>query len=416
MVLNDKFQLQLDSLPAHINTLYLAFSGGIDSTVLLHSLLPYANKYKIIIWHINHGLQKEAQSMEDFARHIAHESGFEFRLNILNIDPKAGNLEAKARDHRYRLFAQTLTAEDAVLTAHHKNDQVETLLLNMLRGSGSSGLRAIARLKSLGQGYLFRPLLNVTRHQIEQYAKNYQLEWIEDPSNKSLNFDRNYLRHEVIPVIAKRWSSAVSQFQRVSELQNESEQLQTELAKIDYFQVKIEKPFCESSCLSVKSLQALSPARKKNMIRYWVKRNNYPVIGFHKIEELLKQLDSKQDATPVIEGHEFQIRLFKNTLYLVNKIDPPELAASYDMPVSGELNIPQINFRQSRLTLFKSIKREDNGGRVSLKFRQSNPSGKAIPHAHRLKRLFQKELIPPWKRSLIPQIYINDELIGLWLF
>lgn len=415
MVSKLKFNLALGELPPNTEKLYLAFSGGIDSTVLMHVLLHYTEQYKIVLWHINHGLQNNAKSMEDFARHQAKQFGLEFRVDDLNMDSSDGNLEAKARDHRYRLFAQELSENDVLITAHHKNDQAETLLINMMRGSGASGLRAIARLKTLGKGLLFRPFLNFTRDEIEHYAVFHKLQWIEDPSNKSVKYDRNYLRHEVLPVIIKRWPSAISQLQRVSELQNESEQLQTDLAQIDYAQAEIKKPFTNFSCISVEALTTLSFARKKNMIRYWIKLNNLSVIGFHKIEELLKQLNSRIDAMPVIEGNDFQLRLYKKTLYIVKKAEPLKLAVSYQMPASAKLDIPTINFSYSRVELFNYLKRDDNGESIFLHFRNSTHTGKATPHAHSLKRLFQKDQIPPWKRSSIPQIVINDKLVALWL-
>ncbi|MBT3202779.1 MAG: tRNA lysidine(34) synthetase TilS [Gammaproteobacteria bacterium] len=408
-------QLSLDSLPKETKKLYLAFSGGIDSTVLLHALQPHQQHYQIIVWHINHGLQGSANSMQEFARQQANQYGLEFRLDNLNMDPLAGNLEAKARDHRYRLFENVLCDHDVLLTAHHKNDQAETLILNMMRGSGSSGLRAIARQKSLGKGVLFRPLLNYSRHEIEQYAESHKLEWIEDPSNKSIKFDRNYLRHEVLPAIIKRWPSAISQLQRVSELQNESEQLQTDLARIDYLQAEVNKPFSPASCISIEALSLLSLARKKNMIRYWIKVNDFSVIGFHKIEELLKQLNSRIDAMPVIVGNDFQVRVFKKMLYLVDGSNSLDLEVSYNMPDSGYLDIPGLNFSQSRSDVFEYLKKRDEGQSIELKFRQPTQSGITTPHSHSLKRLFQKNQIPPWKRSSIPQIFLNNELSALWL-
>ncbi|MCK4710628.1 MAG: tRNA lysidine(34) synthetase TilS, partial [Gammaproteobacteria bacterium] len=210
MVSRSQFNLALEELPLTTEKLYLAFSGGIDSTVLMHVLLPYKEQYQIVLWHINHGLQDNAKLMEDFARQQADHFKLEFRLDKLSMNGSDGNLEAKARDHRYRLFEQELSENDVLLTAHHKNDQAETLLLNMMRGSGSTGLRAIARLKTLGKGLLFRPLLNFTRDDIERYAKTHQLQWIEDPSNRETQWSRNYLRHTVWPSIEQRWPSAAT--------------------------------------------------------------------------------------------------------------------------------------------------------------------------------------------------------------
>ena len=410
-----QFDIVLEELPVDTEKLYLAFSGGIDSTVLMHVLASYKERYQIVLWHINHGLQVNAKSMEEFARSQAKQFGITFRLDSLSMNLSDRNLEAKAREFRYRLFEQALSNKDVLITAHHKNDQAETLLLNMMRGSGSTGLRAIARLKNLGNGLLFRPLLNVTRHEIEQYAKDHQLEWVEDPSNQNRKYDRNYLRKEVLPAIVKRWPSAISQLQRVSELQNENEQLLTDLAQIDYAEAKASRPLTDFTCLSINRLNKLSPARIKNVIRFWIKSNGFAVIGFHKIEELLKQLNSRVDASPVTEGCGFKIRVYRSFLYLVKNSGTFLLEEIYEMPISGNLNISRLNFSQSRLDLYSFLKRVDNGEKAFLFFRQVIKGGKTSPHAHAMKRLFQKHQVPPWKRSSIPLIILDGELIALWL-
>jgi len=171
----DQLPFSLHSLPTQVNRLYLAFSGGLDSVVLLHNLLRYRHRYQIVLWHINHGLQPEAKDMEAFSRAEATSLQLDIRVDHLELDASAGNVEATARRHRYDLFAARLTKRDALLTAHHANDQAETLMLNLMRGSGPSGLRAIARHKALGQGVLLRPLLDATREDIRKYAELHQL-------------------------------------------------------------------------------------------------------------------------------------------------------------------------------------------------------------------------------------------------
>ncbi len=410
-----QIDLPLGNLPETTEKLYIAFSGGIDSSVLLHALLKYKKQYRLVLWHINHGLQQNAQSMEDFARSQADLYGLEFCLNKLKMKPEEGNQEARAREHRYSLFQQVLSKQDVLLTAHHKNDQAETLLLNLMRGSGSTGLRAIASLKSLGKGFLFRPLINFSRDQIEIYASQHQLTWVEDPSNKKTEFDRNYLRHNVLPVIINRWPSAINQLHRVSELQVESEQLQTDLAKIDYTLAKVNKDFTKNSCLSVNILFSLSSARKKNVIRYWIKQNGFTIIGYHKIEELLKQLNSRNDAMSIIEGSSFQIRQYKNELYLVDDSESATLTTSHKIDGSADLIVPANNLKLSRSTVFSYLKREDVGQDVIIRYRETDHTSTAMSHTHRLKRFFQKNQIPPWKRSSIPLLFIDDELIDLLL-
>lgn len=410
-----QLHLPLHHLPSSVKRLYLACSGGIDSTVLMHILHDYSDQYEIIPWHINHGLQHNAQTMEEFTRQQARILHLEYRVDQLSLDVSSGNIEAVARRQRYRLFEQALTAQDALLTAHHMNDQAETLMLNLMRGSGPAGLSAIAGLKSLGRGYLFRPLLNVTRQQIEHYANQHQLQWIEDPSNADLSFDRNFLRLEVLPVIVQRWPAALQQMHRVSEIQNESDQLQTDLARIDYANISVVRPFTLYKCLQIDALNALSSTRKKNLIRFWIRDNRLRSIGYKKMHELLNQLGCRDDASTALQGVDYQIRCFRRNLYIVPASPDIILQAVYRVPDISELEITAIGFRSSRSQIFQYLKRSDDGQEVSLHFRQGKQTSQRQAHSHRLKRLFHKHSIPPWKRATTPQILIDNELVDLWL-
>lgn len=406
--------LPLELLPAHVNRLFVAFSGGVDSSVLLHRLLEYKNQYTIILWHINHGLQGNAMSMQDFATTQAQSYGLESRIDCLKLNPGDGNLEANARQQRYGLFAAVLSNHDALLTAHHMNDQAETLLLNMMRGSGASGLRAIAMQKRLGQGFLFRPLLNSTREDILNYARHFQLEWVEDPSNDSLHFDRNYIRHQVMPALNKRWPSSVSQMHRVCEWQNESHTLMHELAQLDLQECIAKRAFSELACLFIQPLLVLSDARKKNLIRHWIKEQGKSVIGYKKIDQLLSLLHSKMDASPVVAGDDYSIRFYQGYLYIVNDLAKYSLSSSYSFSADSDLEIPCIGFRQSRKSILEKINRTDEGQAIRIQFRSR--TGSRSPYSHRLKRLFQQHQVPPWIRPITPQIIVDEELVALWLF
>lgn len=409
----DLWPLSMRALPSSVTQLYLAFSGGLDSTVLLHRLLEYRHQYRIILWHINHGLQDNADAMEAFARSQANQYQLGIRVDKVNLDVDSGNIEAQARRQRYQMFSSVLTEQDALLTAHHVNDQSETLLLNMMRGSGPAGLRAIAAQKRLGQGILLRPLLDVTREQIHRYAEMQGLQWIEDPSNASLCFDRNYLRHQVLPVLLKRWPAAVQQLHRVCEWQNENHALLNDLAEIDYQSSYCQRPHSDYVCLSLCAMNHLSDARKKNLLRYWLKQHDKPLIGYKKLAQLIAQLQGRPDALPSIPGDGYTIRRFRGELYLVDKLPDVKLQPSYDVPTSGALNIAELGFRQTRASLLEAFDREDHGQTVQVRFRLDanvEPS-----HAHRLKRLFQRYRIPPWKRSSIPLVVIDGDLAGLHL-
>ncbi|MDJ0832389.1 MAG: tRNA lysidine(34) synthetase TilS [Gammaproteobacteria bacterium] len=407
--------LSLDHLPASINHIYLAFSGGIDSMVLLHALLQDKSRYRITLWHINHGLQSNADQMQAFAEQQAQQLSLQLRIDHLNLDPATGNLEARARHQRYDLFAQAMSAQDVLMTAHHMNDQAETLLLNLMRGAGPSGLSAIAEFRALGNGWLSRPLLHTTRAQIEHYAEQHNLAWIDDPSNQDQSYDRNYVRHQLLPKFQQRWPAALPQLHRVSLLQQESDELQHELAEQDLQMARLERPYSHYPCLSHPVLAQLSEARQKNLIRFWLKQSNGASIGYKKMHELLLQLNSRADALPLLQGKQFQIRHYQQAMYLVPELTELKLHAEYSFTDVDQIEVSAIGLRRSRSQLFAYLQQDDKGQQLSLHFRQAGARG-ANPFQHRLKRLYQKQAIPPWLRDRIPQIYLDGELIELWLF
>ncbi len=401
-------------IPANLKKLYIAYSGGIDSSVLLHALQHGQAQYEIIVWHIHHGLQGNADEFERFACEQAALYGLPYRVDYLKMDRAASNLEARARTLRYQLFAQALGRDDALLTAHHQNDQAETLLLNLMRGSGSAGLRGIANSRPLGQGLLLRPLLEYSRNQLEDYATANQLQWIDDPSNADDRFDRNFLRHQVLPRLIERWPAAVSQLQRASQWQQESEQLLQQLAHIDLEKCRVEKPFAQGDCLRIDSVRLLPVERQKNLIRHWISEQGYVAPGYRRLQELLQQLSARQDAQPRIDGEGYSLRCYRQCLYLLEQRPPVELECAYQLTRNEELRIEAIQLRITRAEILQRFQRPDHGQQILIKFRRPHKH-QADTHSHRLKRLFQCHQVPPWLREQIPQVMIDNELAGLFL-
>ena len=216
-------------IPDDIERVYLAYSGGLDSSVLLHLLVTNPHSYTLIPWHINHGLLEAATDMEQFCIQQVQQYGLEIRIDRLDLGDIHSNIEAEARQQRYRLFESVCAINDCIVTAHHADDQAETFLLNALRGSGSAGLRGIAASRKLGNSTLLRPLLGVSREQLEAYANSNEIAWFNDPSNRDSRFDRNYLRHEVIPSIRARWPQFQQALSKTSQLQAETQQILDEV-------------------------------------------------------------------------------------------------------------------------------------------------------------------------------------------
>jgi tRNA(Ile)-lysidine synthase len=413
---NSRLSRQLESffssIPAEIERVVLAFSGGVDSCVLLHSLQSNSRPFKIDLCHINHGLQDIAGDMEAFCRSVAASYKLDIEVSHLSLDPDKGNLESEARKARYALFEQVLTPVDCLLTAHHADDQAETLLQNMLRGSGSAGLRGIAYRRSVGCSTLLRPLLDISRTEITAYAEKHQLEWYHDPSNLSHRFNRNYLRHEIIPGIKNRWPGYLESIRSVVSIQAETQQALDELGAQDYEQVRYWGEQENNDLLCCKSLLQLSLPRQKNLIRYWLKKNDCASLPHSRLNEVTRQMNSRVGSMPVVSASGYELRIYNQCLYIVFQNCHVPLRETYDFNDSVRLVIDEIDLDVDRKSIFNRLKQKDNGQSIKLKFRLNNKNSN--PDIHRLKRLFQKHKIPPWKRMVTPQVYLNEELAGLW--
>jgi tRNA(Ile)-lysidine synthase len=377
-------QPSLQALPAGVGRLVVAFSGGIDSVALLHLLQASRDRYRLSLWHVHHGLQPNADEMAAFARRSAQRLGIDCRVDHLELDPAQANLEAVAREARYRLFASGLDDRSALLTAHHRDDQAETLLLNLLRGSGPAGLAGIAPLRPLGNGWLLRPLLGVSRRQIEDWVKSRGLQWIEDPSNKALHADRNFLRHRVLPLLGERWPQAAASLAQAAAWQGELAGLQQDLARIDAARCLIEHPYSEHPCLATDALRQLSPARQKNLVRYWIRKATGIVIDRHRLEQLIAQGGARADAQPLIALGNFSLRRYRSAWYLVPAVLPQRLPPRAPCGCGQRLRyLPELDAAERRR------------------------------HGHRLKHLFQQAGVPPWLRERVPLCFGSGRPVAL---
>ena len=407
----------LDLLPAGQGNCVLAYSGGLDSCVLLHLLANSSLKPTLKLWHVNHGLQLEAGNMAKFCQKQASAYNLELTISHLNLKSTQSNIESIARKARYALFAKGLTRNDFLLTAHHLDDQVETFLLNVLRGSGSAGLRGIAAQRSIAKSQLIRPMLHFKRETLIDYAKQYKLEWFEDPSNRSLQFNRNYIRHKVTPIIQERWPNYQYSIATVCEIQSETQQLLDDLAALDYETVSVSNNNLAlgklSPALNTNTLRSLSLARQKNVLRYWLRINQRASLPKSRLDSFIQQLGAKQGANPMVQNCDYDIRIYDGRIFIVDQeITEPKLEA-YDFLKHLELKIPELNLVLRRNSVLGYLGLDDSGQVIQIRFRNKQLS--TNQNSHRLKRLFQTLKIAPWLRNTTPQLCIDGELRGLWV-
>ena len=295
--------------------LILAYSGGLDSQVLLHQLAqnPLTNQ-KLQVVHINHGLSPNADQWQTQCATVCDQLNLPFTAIKIHIEIQPGDsLEAVAREQRYAALATFVDENTALLTAQHQDDQAETLLLQLLRGAGVKGLAAMPEQKPFAKGVQLRPLLNIPRAELLAYAEQHALQWIEDESNQNQKFNRNYLRQTIMPLLKQRWPNMSTTLTRSSQHCAEAAELLTELAKIDY-QVCVGKKL---SCLNISALQTFSRIRQKNILRYWLQLNNIRSPNNKHLQKIIDEvMAAKSGAIPLLRWENIAIRRTDATLNL----------------------------------------------------------------------------------------------------
>ena len=401
----------------------VAFSGGMDSTVLLHSLAASADKHRtpILALHINHGLHDEAPEWEAHCRSLAAGLGVPFVSEAVEVDDKSGlGLEAAARQARYDAFRPFVEEGDWLLSAHHEDDQAETLLLNLMRGSGLAGLAGIGAIQSFARGMLVRPLLGVSGASIEVYAEEHELRWIDDPTNLDTRFDRNFLRQEIIPALAQRWPGVSERLGRSAELAGEASELLNDLAELDLAAVSTgAKP----DRLDINGLKSLSEKRQRNVLRHAARKCGLPAPPATRLYQITHELiPAREDAQPLVGWPGAEIRRYRDKLYLLAETTPEEKLAVTELVPDGCWLDLGGGKGQMRLEagVDGGIDREAVKRGLSLRFRQGGeefcPAGRK--RTHKLKKLLQEDGVVPWMRQCIPLLYSRDRLVAvgdLWV-
>lgn len=395
---------------------HLAFSGGLDSTVLLHLLVAIRQSLpgELQALHVHHGLQVEADAWHGHCERFCREFHVPLQQIGLNLSPTQGeSLEAMAREARYKALAAVMREGEMLLTAQHRDDQAETLLLQLLRGSGPAGLAAMPRLISFGSGWLARPLLDHSRSELEAYAQRHDLHWVEDPSNLELRYDRNFIRHRVMPLLKERWPAAATTMARSARLSGELVSLADELVAQDRASVRGPWP----GTLSIAKLRNLSAPHRRSLLRHWIREQGGTVPGSRHLQRIEQEcLVGREDAQPLVQWGELEVRRYRDGLFLLSAL--PHHDASRVIPwgdrkplkLSTELGELVLEPAESGISQTKWFTSE-----VEVRFRRGGercvPAGAG--HHRPLKKLMQEWGIPPWWRGRLPLIYLNGELAAI---
>jgi tRNA(Ile)-lysidine synthase len=420
-IVTTSFQDVMNACAEPGQSLCVAFSGGMDSTVLLHAA---ANQtaYPVRAVYVDHGLSPAAGEWATHCQEVCEGLGVPFTAVKVKVDVAGGQgPEAAARTARYGVLKTMLGDAEILLTAHHEQDQMETFFLQMLRGSGVPGLSAMP-LHSERKGFIHvRPMLNIAAETVQAYAEQAGLSWVEDPSNAQHDFNRNFLRHNVLPVIKERWPAAARSVSRSARLTAEAAELLNELATTDLHGL------VEGRQLKVGKLADLSPARRKNALRYLLRHWKMAIPSEAQLSQALDALfAARADGQPEAAWPGVRIRRYRDSLWFFAEENDP-LAASnsivgaYSWDSSVTLDMGPVRGRlESSDALGMGISVSCLAKPLEVRFRQGGerlrPTAKS--RTRQLKNLLQESDIVPWMRGHIPLIYSGDQLLAvgdLWV-
>ena len=392
---------------------WIAYSGGCDSHVLLHALVALRPQLTCDIKaiHINHGLSPLANAWEEHCRHTCEKLAVPYSAISVNAKQAKASPEEAARHARYAEWRKLLNKDEVLLLAHHQDDQAETVLIQLLRGAGVKGLAAMPRQQKFAQGLLCRPMLSFMREEIYSYGVEHGLNWIDDPSNFDTDFDRNFLRHEVVPLLETRWPSLKKTLSRTASHQGEANRLLTELAHQDWLLIQ------SNNQINIGQLTKLDQPRQRNVVRYWLATICQLTLPdtIHLQRILNEVLTAAEDAKPEVIWRGGEVRRFQGLLYGQEKHLEPENNLILNW---SDLGQPlKLNNNGTMLTAKASVGEGLSQAKmlnsdVSVRYRQGGEScrPKGRGQTHQLKKLFQEWQVPPWLRASVPLIYVDGEL------
>ena len=391
-------------------TFWLGYSGGLDSRVLLALCAQYhqATPIQLKVIHINHGLHPAAKTWAEQCAKDCKKYGFEYIEHTIQLKLNAGDsLEEVARIGRYTAFANYMKYGDVLLTAHQQDDQAETLLLQLLRGAGLKGLAAMPAKTGFGDGFHARPLLAFPRDVLQNYAKQHQLTWIDDPSNADLRLTRNFIRQEILSRLKHRWPTASNLIARSASHCAEAQVLLEDISVTEWLKVAGSRV----NTLSVKKLLNLEKAKQCLVLRTWFNKLGHPTPDMKKLASICQSvLPAKSDRMPSIHWRNTELRRYRDDLYLMPSLLPHDDKQIVDWEIMQPLEL--LGGGKISAVLSKGYGLRAEVKRVSLRFRSA---GDIFHFGKRgkqyLKNLFQEWGVPPWERNRIPLLFVEEQLV-----
>ena len=407
------------NLPAKTKRVFIAYSGGVDSHVLLHlASLDQELKPRVTAVYVNHGLQAEANAWAEHCKKVSVDLGVQFKCLTVNAQKAAGqSQEEAARNARYKALKALLQECDVLLLAQHREDQMETVLLQLFRGAGVKGLSGMPTISDFGHGKMGRPFLDTSQQAINEYAKHCHLSWVEDTSNQCDDFDRNFLRNQILPQLKNRWPALDKTVSRSARHCASSQSLVQGLAHTLFEKIY---DFSDET-LIISKLLKLSLTEQQLLIREWFNHQQLRMPSEKMLQRVIDEvLNAKVSASPKIQGQGYCICRYRDKLFCLKEEDSNNIQTDHiwltgvrEIALAGGC-LSIIDARQgiSKLMWDKSeieIKYRQGAEKIKLPGREGH---------HVLKKLFQEQAIPPWQRKAMPLIYLDNHLAAvgdLWI-
>ncbi|MDN2487481.1 tRNA lysidine(34) synthetase TilS [Kosakonia sacchari] len=399
------------SMPTTSRQFLVAFSGGLDSTVLLHKLMLWRQQLpelKLRAIHIHHGLSPHADAWAEHCEDIC--ARWQIPLSVVRVQVvnNGDGIEAQARNVRYQAFADALMPGEVLVTAQHLDDQCETFLLALKRGSGPAGLAAMPESMLFAGTQLIRPLLTQTRDELHQWALHHALSWIEDESNADASFDRNFLRLQVLPVLAARWPHFADAVARSAALCGEQEQLLDELLAEE-----LDAATTAEGALQLAPLYRLSDARRRALLRRWLAQRGAVMPSRAMLDRLwLEVALAREDASPCLRLGEFEIRRYQSCLWWIRAIESQRDTQLPWVAPFEPLTLP-AGLGELSLLAGGEIRTPNADEAVSIRFQAPGMlhivgrSG-----GRKLKKIWQELGVAPWRRDTTPLLFYGETLMA----
>ncbi|TVS12346.1 MAG: tRNA lysidine(34) synthetase TilS [Wenzhouxiangella sp.] len=381
----------------------LAFSGGADSVCLLHHSRQLLHDRGLQAIHVDHGLDHGSAKRARRALELAAGLGVDCQVDRVQVR-RSGSIEANARDARYAALADRLAPDGVLMTAHQADDVAETMILRLVRGAGPAGLAGIPRLRRFAGGWLLRPLLDWTRRRILDYLAEHQLDWIRDPANELMAMDRNFVRHEIMPLLHSRFPGAVHGLVRSARLNQGAQESLSALANAD-----VQSLGLPGKRLDLSRLAQLHAYRRSEAIRHWILALGHSPPPGIRLDEFLRQIErAGSDRQPELRWEDAIVRRYNNRLWLADIGETADLPWQIAWDGARPLDLPGPGGRLELTGRGPGLRLLARSGQTGEKLRLAGHGGR-----RRVKELMSERGIPPWQRPMWPRIHYQDRLVAV---